>query len=334
MTCRYFVIRCLGIGTPFRSSPYPAGPVEIRSIDYDTKLEKEAIRQSRHAYHEGEDDHLSIRVCTIVEAPDVIQALAISEVRIDEALDVIAAINSGSFLSNYRLLQSGCIRDLSSGQVFPKLPKLSPDSLSPFKLFLMDPGGNPPRDLAQFIMAAQPSDLATRYSRSAHWSRKSDIESNPHISMLFAWVAAESIWSLKKDDDDIISDIQWSLGFINGQRIQLLSATTIAATTGSQDYRSWNRHIGGLLQRLRIIRNSIVHNGFRFADLSPEELLRFGKLAKLVAIGAQNAVVCGIKNGISTLAELREYLPLVLEPSLLRICADVVGAIANDNAMI
>jgi hypothetical protein len=59
-----------------------------------------------------------------------------------------------------------------------------------------------------------------------------------------------------------------------------------------------------------------------------------GRLARLVAFGAQNAVVHGIENGLSTAGELSEYLPLLLESSLLAIFSDIVHAMKNVDATV
>jgi hypothetical protein len=327
MTRPYLVTRCLRNGAPYRPHPYPIGIVEIKGTEWDMPVEKQAIRQSRSAYKEGEEDIASVRASIIIEASDVLEAFALAEARIDEALDVLTAINPSRGMSSYKLLETGCIRDLINGQISPRLPS---STFGPFTAYLIEPNAYPPRDLAQFVLSAE-SELGGRYIRAAHWSRKAEFESNAHLAMLFEWFAAESIWSLKSDDD-MLPSIRWSLGFKNGKGAQQLSDATTTALANEPDYRSWSRHIEGLLQRIRTIRNQTVHNGFRLIDIPLAELRLIGKLARLVARGAQSTAAKAIVDDIVTAREMVEYLPLVLEDRLVATSRNVVQLMKDAGA--
>jgi hypothetical protein len=214
-------------------------------------------------------------------------------------------------------MEAGCARDLITGRVTPRIPfaDMEESNRWPGSIFLMEEYAWPLRDLAQHVLSSEGGELGERYARAAHWSRKANLESNAHLAMLFEWFAAESIWNVKRDDD-VIPPIRWSLGFPNGKGAQLLSPTTQQALSGDALHRPWSGRIDDLLHRIRTIRNQTVHNGFRLIDVSRVEMRGLRTLSYLAARYALSCVQQGIYACVYSIAELIEYLPLLLEPDL------------------
>lgn len=313
----YLVTRCLRQTAPHRSYPYSVGDVELRSAASDMSSERKAIERSlgEHGEPTVQPDVSALRASTIVEATGPRTAFALAALRIDEALDVLASTNPVQAFT-YRLMEAGCARDLNTGEVMPRLPEVDPGQFNPLgSIFLMEQYTYQPRDIAQHVLSTERGELGARYGRAAHWARKADFESNPHMAMLFEWFAAESIWNVQRDDD-VIPAIRWSLGFPNGPRAQLLAPTTRQAIDGDALHRPWSIHIDNRLQRIRSIRNQTVHNGFRLLDVPPAEVSGLRTLAHLAARYALHSVQHGIYAKIDSIADLIEYLPLLLDTNL------------------
>lgn len=328
----YLVTRCLRRGTPHRSYPYSIGGVELRSAASDMEEERKAIEQSLAAHREVavDPDVSATRASTIVEADHVGTAFQLAAPRIDEAIDVLSLTNQMPAFSNYRLLEAGCARDLDTGKVVARLPVSDlPQSHFLNSLFLMEDDRWPPRDIAQHVLSTERGELGERYVRAAHWARKAELESNPHQAMLFEWFAAESIWNVERDDN-VIPAIRWSLGFPNGQGGRLLSASTRQALDNDPLHRSWSGHIEGRLQRIRVIRNQTVHNGFRLLDVPAAEISGLRNLAHLAARFALRTVERGIYAQIPSTSDLIEHLPFLLDGNLHETAQHVVERLQQE----
>jgi hypothetical protein len=330
----YLVTRCLRRGTPHRLYPYSIGGVELRSAQSDMEQEGNAIRESLMAHAETvvEPEVSAVRATTIVDADNVGEAFTLAAPRIDEALDVLVSTNPTPAFSDYRLMEAACVRDLNTGQVTPRLPKIDLEQFSLWgAVHLMDQYTWQARDFAQHVLSTERGELGERYARAAHWSRKADLESNPHLAMLFEWFAAESIWNVAKNDD-VIPPIRWSLGFPNGKGIKLLGSTTQQAINAEPMHSAWSGRIEDRLHRIRSLRNQTVHNGFRQVDVPVDELRWLRALAHLTARYALHCVQLGIYASFDSTADLIEYLPLLLEPLLHATSKHVVERLQVANA--
>jgi hypothetical protein len=327
MTCRAITRRLTSM-SPLHVATYSVGGIELRPAKLDMPGEQKAIDASRLAYHEGIDDAMSMRVAVIVDEPDELAALETAEVAIDEALDLVTAQSPTRGMTRYRLLESGCVRNLDTGRVTPILPRIEP---RPFNSFHMPPSTFPSRDLAQLVLS-DATDLGDRYVRAAHWSRKAEFESNRHIATLFEWFAAETVWTLARDTD-IIPSVLWTWGFANGQGAKLISART-QTLVGLASYRQRRQQAQALLEQLRTLRNSIVHNGFRLLDIKPHELSVHASVARMAGRGALQAAQEALVSGFRTASEAAEYLPIAMEPDLIRTSENVVRILKGAGASI
>lgn len=280
--------------------------------------ERKAFERSLTEHREAaiEPDVSAARASTIVEATNERAAFALAAPRIDEAIDVLALANPMPAFSVYRLLEAGCARNLDTGEVSPRLPLVdAPQSHFLNSVFLMEEHRWPARDLAQHVLSTERGELGERYVRSAHWARKASLESNPHQAMLFEWFATESIWNVQRDDD-VIPPIRWSLGFPNGRGAQLLAPSTRQVIDNNALHRPWSGHIDNRLQRIRVIRNQTVHNGFRLLDVPAAEIAGLRALAHLAARFTLRSVERGLYAHLQSIPELIEHLPLLLDDGL------------------
>ncbi len=120
----YIVTRCLRRGAPHRMYPYSIGHIELRNAAADMESERKALQQSMASHGESavQPDFVAARASTIVEAASAQDAFLLAEPRINEALDVLTAINPTRAFSSYGLMEAGCARDLTNGTVTPRMP--------------------------------------------------------------------------------------------------------------------------------------------------------------------------------------------------------------------
>jgi hypothetical protein len=285
------------------------GSVEIRNRQADTPVERDAISVSCGAFGDEFND-LSMRIATLVDAPSNPDADNLSEERFEEVLDALASETHG--ISQLQLLGAGCFVDLQSGAITPRVPR--PGHV-PTTTFHIIRERFRPIDWPQYLLSSQQNELSRRLIRSYHWSRKAHLEGNRQLRVLFRWFAMEAIWMVGRDDD-IVPRVMWSLGFPNGAGAAVLSRAFVKRLAEHDTIRAWKAQLDDRLKAVRSFRNDSVHSGFRPQDVARAKLAEFDEVALLACSRVQNCAKAGVLAGLSTAADLLEYLPLLVEADL------------------
>ena len=128
----YVVARLLSERGLIGGAPLGLGDVELRPARMDTPSEREALDHSANSYDEKINLDIGSRLVTVVVAKDIRKADTTATNRFQHALDAVAAFAPP--LGEYRLLEAGFIRELSSGNVEHRRQALVSDK--PFGPFL------------------------------------------------------------------------------------------------------------------------------------------------------------------------------------------------------
>ena len=317
----YAITRLLDHRASFRPATYVLGEVELRPDKQDTPFERAALEESLKSTGETVDLKIAMRITTVCEGANPQAADRLAEERFVAALDILDFC-AASGLSEWGILDAGCIRDIATGNVGPR-PRVLP--FGPFTSFVIQPERFPVRDSAQALFGAPPSDLKTRLQRSIHWSREARWESSRQLQVLFRWFAMESIW--KDGDQDIVPFLMWALGYPNGMGAQQVDRARIAELQAHPLYKPWKDQIDGRLTRMKLFRHDTAHAGFRAQDIAAAELEQFEALSSMVCPRVQRCAFDAVVfHGKTTRAELLAYLPQHFN-SAQNLVADVTGTV-------
>lgn len=301
------VMRLLDHRGVYYPRTYSLNQVEIRNPKCDTQSERDALAASCAAFGDVRPDDC-MRIVTLVDASGDREADELAEERFDEALDLLAP---GSFgLSKIAILGTGAYRNLRNAVVHSRTPRN--DGLPPTTIFHVMREPFPQSDWPQFMATNTQTELQQRLVRSYHWSRKAKLEANQQLRVLFRWFAMEAIWMVTKDDD-ITPRIMWALGFPTGNGAGLLSRTFTSALQAHPTIGGWRQQVENLLRAVKTFRNDSVHSGFRLQDIPRKQVRDFEQIMVLACARVQQTVVAGIQAGMTTSAELLEYLPTLTE---------------------
>jgi hypothetical protein len=150
--------------------------------------------------------------------------------------------------------------------------------------------------------------------RSCHWSRKARAETNLQLRVLFQWFAMEAILMVNKDHD-IVPQVMWALGFLQGHAQLLIAPSMLAALLAHPRYETWRKRVRTALIALKTFRNDSVHSGFRPQDVPEDQLKGFDFLTHIGCPRVQALTKRAMCSGLTTVEELFEYIPLLFEAS-------------------
>lgn len=302
---KFLVLKILDSKSISLPSTQVYGNVELRSHKSDSECEIDALKKS--ASDNGADfDKFSFcaRIATIVDAGSIHDAVELSEDTFSEILD----LKSVEFaVSNFKTSDIGFVKDLESGEVHP----IMKGGYEPSMSFMVQQGDIQRVDVVNYILSLK-NELTERYQRSLHWVRNSKHEKNIQLKTLFYWFAIEAL--LKESETDNIGGIvRWFLGFPNGKNRNDVSTSLLASLGSHPNYGYWNKKIIGVVDQIRLFRNDSVHSGFRSVDFTKKELELYSQVMVYSASRCQAAVQTALVNGISTVSEFKEYIPVIFE---------------------
>lgn len=279
--------------------------VEIRSPKADSTKEINGLKISaKSANVDFEHYMICSRIAVIVEANDREKAIEIADRRFSVILDLLS---SNIVLSSFTLSPIGFTKDLSTGDLCP----ITEHGYKASTSFFRHHGRLQTLDLNQVIIAKK-SELAERYLRSLHWRRNSKNESNIQLKILFDYFSAEALFK-ERDGDNIGGYIRWFMGFPNGTDAKRVSPDLSLNLKSNARYLFWNRKLMETFDTMRTFRNKSVHNGFRSLEFTPLELELYQQVMVYGITRSQGAVRTAITNGVSSICEMKEYLPELFE---------------------
>jgi hypothetical protein len=301
----FVVTRLFQDGGLYRPRTYTLGEADVRPPSTDLKQERDALIQSLAINKESADFNIGMRIAVIIEADNEQDAISLAEEKFSVPVDLLRTVNAG--LSRVSLMRSGCVLNLSTGQTIP----ISPKRFSPFTSFVTDSNPYPTIDMQQWILNAN-TELTSRYLRSIHWSGNANHEPNPQLRILFRWFAVEAMWK-ENEADNMAPILLWALGFPNGRNAGSVSSSVMSELRKHLTYSTWHKKIERDLDEIRTFRNKSAHEGFRAFDFSRQSLKRFNVIMTLGCSRSQGLGWRAIQEGIKTLSDAKESLPLLFE---------------------
>lgn len=301
----YLVVKILDTNSFTLPNTLIYGDVELRSASTDSETEIAILKDSaedhkldfsRYAY--------TARISTIVHSDTPKEAQEQATDRFSTILDLIMTKFP---TSKVELSEVGFIKKLESGETIPiKRWKFTP-SLS----FVVNHGDIQQIDPINFILS-QKTELSDRFLKSLYWARHSRHENNRQLKVLFSWFSLEAL--LKENEDDYIgATVCFCLGFPGKRKAQNINQEFMRSIESHPKYFFWLNKLTVEINNIREFRNDSVHEGFRIVDCPKDTLALYEEIMMYSTSRSQQAVQHAILNGISTVVEFKEYLPLIFE---------------------
>ena len=303
----YLVVRILGDKSFFIPKTKSFGNVDVRPGTNELDKEKRALKNSAKAFSLSVDFDSCPRLATIVTADNEIVANKIAELRFEETLDCFEVYSYA--ISDNSLLAVGYVVNLEEFKIIP----LSPIQKKRFnKIFFIIEEKFPRIDAFQYILSLTRNELSSSVIRSGYWARKARTETSNQLELLYRWIALETICKVLRNED-IVPKIMLSLGFITGRNESTIDQNVIQNLYSNPAFRYWRRWIKAKLEDMRDYRNSTVHHGFRLHEVDELELKRYTRILGIAYPRLRQYVIQGILEGIETLHDFWEIVPILVE---------------------
>ncbi|REC94371.1 hypothetical protein [Kushneria indalinina] len=281
------------------------GTVEIRPHGNDFPFEIDTFKKSANSHGLDYEQYMfSARVATCLTSKNIQEALNSAENTFNEILDLKAVETS---ISKLKISSIGLIKNMDTGETFP-LEKVGFEGAMGF---LIQRNSIRSYDWINYLLSLD-NDLSQRYSRSLHWSRKSNYESNKQLRILFNWFALEAL--LKESvNDNIVGMVRWFLGFPNGKHRKDVTANTIQKLETHKDYSFWAKKLVKDIDSIRNFRNDSVHSGFRIMDFEKNTLELYENITKFSVSRCQGLANTALLDGLKNVEEFKENVGILFE---------------------
>ncbi len=243
------------------------GDVDIRPNYFDSVNEKIVAEESLGSYGIVDLDKI-VRFITIIEAPTFNEAINESRIIFEDTLDLLMRYPMADI---YNCEDAGYYCNFEN---FVLKPFIKPDkpSNSFGYMFHVNNGTYWHITPQQFIASGRDDELVKSYFRSINWYNKGKKQNRLYLRFLFSWISLETI-SKNNETDTIVPKLCLMLGFPlknDCQRMDRLFLTDL--TKKILNYRKWRNFIYDHFEQCRILRNSIVHSGFKETDVDHEDM--------------------------------------------------------------
>lgn len=244
------------------SQPYWLGMVEFSRIDAEDPASRGYLVDSLEEFgttEGGSRPQNSLRARTWVSGVTCADAMRLGESEISEAIELMNArvLSMGSAL---RLLSAGYAQDILTGSTVP----IQKESGQTFigNLHLMDDAANGPRWILNLLLAAPMAfgELGQAFRRSFHWGQLARKAHTRGESILLNMLAAEALCVVRSDP---LPKLLAVAGFPGGNMAK--EAASIGYS--SRNNRTRRKRLVVLMDKMREVRNQIVHEGFRDTDM-------------------------------------------------------------------
>lgn len=303
----YLVVRIIGDKSFFIPKTKSFGDVDIRPGNNELDKEKRALENSSKAFGLSVNFDICPRLATIVSAEDEIESNKMAELRFEETLDCFDIYSYG--LSDNTLLPIGYVVNLEDYKLTPLEPLRKRKF---YTMFHIIEEKFPRIESFQYILSIQRNELSASLIRSGYWTRRARKESSNQLKFIYRWIALESLCKVLRNED-IIPKIMLSLGFIIGRYRLLINQHIIQNLHSKPEYRLWRRWLQAKLEDMRDYRNNTVHNAFRPHDIDEVELKNYTRIVGMTYPRLRNYVIRGILEGIETLQDFWEIVPILIE---------------------
>lgn len=215
------------------------------------------------------------------------------------------------FVDQMRLLEPGCLVDLHTLQAHAFINISSDWDKSLFgNIAIFDRRASFPLSVINRWMRLDPLqtvELWAAVRRSAHWADLADQAEDLGERFLLRWMAIECLCRVGRDDT-ISAKVAAAALLPSGRYEISLPSTERSALASVAEFGRWRKRLNLLIDKLRDMRNSIVHSGFREVDLSSllnaYEIHVATRLLISACVGAQRMALGALELGIVTIEEM------------------------------
>jgi hypothetical protein len=150
-------------------------------------------------------------------------------------------------------------------------------------------------------------ELGQAVRRSTHWSHLGGTVDDWTEGFLLTWMAAETLTRVSVGDS---LGTRWLavLGFPSGRLTRQFKADDLRQLAAIPSYRHWRKRLQRLMDRARVVRNSIAHTGFRELDvgshLSADDRLLVSRIFALLVPRLTSLALNGLSQRILTIRDL------------------------------
>lgn len=323
----FLVVKILENSGPCLPSTFVYRDIEIRPPKIDTDKERALIENSIKENNQDLDIALNARICCIVHANNINDAVSIADDKFTELLDLKSREYT---MSNLALSNCGFVKNLETSKIELLTRKKSYDLGN---VFIRQPSIVQTCNQTQYVLLHD-NELTERYKKSLHWSRHSKHEKNLHLKVIFDWFAVEAL--LKEGQNDNVAPyIRWFLGFPNGKSCQYLDGGIKDKLESHDKYAITEKRLSNALEKIRILRNDSIHHGARKIDYTPQQLCFYSQVMLMGTARCQDAVLRAISLKLNTLQEFKDYISCIFEQKehlISDIHGTVIHLLAEENA--
>ena len=292
---RWLVVRVLARGGEWSARGTGFSTVSVYPCQFESEAERACLDRSAAQTNEVVPP-VSVRMATMVEAPDGMAAFEVGERQVVEALDLMRV--TGFRYLRHQLLRCGYLRDLRTGALVPLAPEWQPFSGG----MITQPFEYEPMRLGARLLHFKHLELCQRLIRSAHWTRRASLEEDPLIRVVNHWFALDAIWGTGGGAID--GYVAWGVGFPPKKGRHLLDPQWRAQLESDPTWLIWERRVRDAIERCRAVRNDVVHHAHRRVDVTQREVLWLDAVAFAAALSSESLVVTALQRGLGVQSEL------------------------------
>ncbi len=287
------------------------GEVDIRPNLYDSFLEKEVAEESLRSYGVSITDNI-LRLITIVDVKSLEEAINRSRIIFEETNDLLMRYPMAKISS---CSDAGYYIDLEKKQIHPFLqPEITRDSFG--NMFHINNGVYFQINPQQFIASGRDDELVKSYFRSLNWFNNGSKQNRLYLRFLYSWISLETICKYS-DTETIVPRLCLAIGFpLKNDCIKLSKVFIQELLTKVDNYRQWRTFIFNHFEQCRIIRNNIVHSGFKETDIDVDDMRIKMYLINYVSQTILSLVEQIIASAKTTLVEAWDNIPLRIEGNI------------------
>jgi hypothetical protein len=283
------------------------GDVDIRPKLYDSITEKVAAEESLLSFGISETPTM-LRLITVTDASSLGEAINQSNIIFEETVDLLLRYPMAK-ISNCS--DAGYFIDLETLQIQPfTRPDKVNDSFG--NMFHVNNGIYFQVNSQQFIASGRNDELVQSYLRSLNWYNKGKKQNRLYLRFLFSWISLETICKVS-DIETIVSRLCLTMGFPLKQDCKKIDIDFINYLMNSvNDYRQWRTYIFDHFEECRILRNNIVHSGFKETDIDINDMRIKMYLIDYASSTILSLIEQAITSAKTTLIEAWDSIPVLL----------------------
>lgn len=282
----------------------PFGPVDLRTSESETNEEKQAAIESLESYNYPTDNKNILRLVTILEENNLKAAKLKSDLLFEETIDLLKRQPA----AEVRIFDNaGYFVNMGTGETTPFIRKKDTNHSLLGNIYQTSLGPYSPMFSEQFILSKRNVESIEAFIRSIHWHNNSETQSRMYLKFLYKWIAIETI-SKVTDNENIIPKLCLVLNLPLSQHSKLVPQSEMEKLHEIKEYRHYREIVRGEFNNCRIMRNEIVHSGFKETNILDKNIELKLYLINCAYSAMINSVEKIILSGKNTLKEVWDVM--------------------------